>query len=69
MMDDQNSIPSQGEQRQFTEHLRQASDIVRSWPAWKQTVLGGSGGLESGRTQSISGNASQSGMETGIGEC
>lgn len=31
------------EQRQFVEHLEQASRIVQSWPIWKQTVLGNIG--------------------------
>lgn len=35
------SMSATGEQQKFTEHLEQASQIVRSWPAWKQTVLGG----------------------------
>lgn len=29
------------EQQQFAAHLEKASQIVRSWPAWKRTVLGG----------------------------
>jgi hypothetical protein len=24
----------------FTEHLEQASETVRNWPAWKRAVLG-----------------------------
>ena len=35
----QNST-SASEQREFLEHLQQASKIVKSWPVWKQTVLG-----------------------------
>lgn len=31
------------EQRQFVEHLEQASRIVQTWPMWKQTVLGNIG--------------------------
>ena len=26
----------------FTQHLEKSSEIVKSWPAWKQSVLGGS---------------------------
>ena len=26
----------------FIEHLRQASEVVKNWPPWKQTVLGSS---------------------------
>jgi hypothetical protein len=29
------------EQQQFVQHLEQASEIVRSWPLWKQAILGG----------------------------
>jgi len=28
------------DQQHFVEHLEQASQIVRSWPAWKRKVLG-----------------------------
>jgi hypothetical protein len=28
------------EQEQFCEHLDKATEIVRTWPAWKQGVLG-----------------------------
>jgi hypothetical protein len=28
------------DQRHFVEHLERASMIVRSWPAWKRSVLG-----------------------------
>lgn len=31
------------EQRQFIEHLEQASRTVQSWPMWKQTILGSIG--------------------------
>src|SRR4051794_14937990 len=27
--------------RQFADHLDRASEIVRSWPLWKQVVVGG----------------------------
>ena len=36
----QNSSSTNDEQR-FVEHLEQATEIVRSWPLWKQAVLGG----------------------------
>ena len=29
----------------FSEHLKNASSIVRAWPAWKQTILGGEAGM------------------------
>lgn len=37
------STAASTEQRQFVEHLEQASRIVQSWPMWKQTVLGNIG--------------------------
>jgi hypothetical protein len=40
------------EQRQFVEHLEQASRIVQSWPMWKQTVLGNIGAQEACQPQS-----------------
>lgn len=27
--------------KRFSEHLEKASQIVSTWPVWKQTVLGG----------------------------
>ena len=32
-------IPSKIDE--FIEHLRHASKVVQSWPAWKQEILGG----------------------------
>jgi hypothetical protein len=26
---------------QFQKHLERASEVVRTWPVWKQTLLGG----------------------------
>lgn len=58
------SMCSTSEQQQFTEHLEQASQIVRSWPVWKQTVLGGHGTASSSREQaSSSGSLQVSGEE------
>lgn len=39
------------EQRQFVEHLEQATRIVQSWPVWKQTVLGNIGTQENCHTR------------------
>lgn len=40
MTDNRENATSANDQQQFVEHLEQASQIVRSWPAWKQGVLG-----------------------------
>jgi hypothetical protein len=29
------------DRNRFVEHLERASETVRSWPVWKQTILGG----------------------------
>ena len=51
------------EQRQFVEHLEQASRIVQTWPIWKQTILGDIGGGEACQPQS-----SNSGGQTATGD-
>lgn len=40
-MDRKNSASANEGQEQFVKHLEQAAATVRSWPAWKQNVLGG----------------------------
>jgi hypothetical protein len=35
----QKESPSDDQQR-FSEHLKKATEIVRSWPLWKQSLLG-----------------------------
>jgi hypothetical protein len=41
MKESNKSEGARNEERHFVEHLEQASQIVRSWPAWKRAVLGG----------------------------
>ncbi len=41
MSDNKTISPQPEEQDPFMIHLKNASDIVHSWPAWKQAVLGG----------------------------
>jgi hypothetical protein len=40
MHNDETIIPTEDRAR-FVQHLERASDTVRSWPLWKQTILGG----------------------------
>jgi hypothetical protein len=40
-MDRKQTSSSTNDQQRFVEHLEQATKIVRSWPLWKQAVLGG----------------------------
>jgi len=41
MPDNKTISPQREEQDLFMIHLNNASEIVHSWPAWKQAVLGG----------------------------
>ena len=59
MSEKKDSTCSTSEQQQFTEHLEQASQIVRSWPVWKQTVLGGHETANIGREQASSSGSMQ----------
>lgn len=59
MTEKKDSTCSTCEQQQFTEHLEQASQIVRSWPLWKQTVLGGHETASTGREQASSSGSMQ----------
>ncbi len=52
------TTPTAIEQRQFVEHLEQASRIVQSWPMWKQAVLGNigaQGSCQAGNSQTSGG--------------
>ena len=40
MHKDETITPTEDRNR-FVEHLERASETVRSWPVWKQTILGG----------------------------
>jgi hypothetical protein len=40
-MDGTQKLTATEEQRRFVQHLEQATEIVRKWPAWKRAVLGG----------------------------
>lgn len=40
MHSDETPTPCENRDR-FVEHLERASETVRSWPIWKQTILGG----------------------------
>jgi hypothetical protein len=40
-MDRNQTSSSANDQQRFIEHLERATEIVRSWPTWKQAVLGG----------------------------
>lgn len=47
------------EQQHFVEHLEQASQIVRAWPAWKRTVLGQVESPQDAREEQISSSSPQ----------
>ncbi len=39
-MDKKQSPKAKSDQQRFVEHLEKATEIVRSWPQWKQALLG-----------------------------
>ncbi len=40
-MNDEQTATPKDDRSEFVQHLERASETVRSWPAWKQTMLGG----------------------------
>lgn len=40
-MNKDETTPPVEDRDRFVEHLDRASEIVRAWPVWKQTILGG----------------------------
>jgi len=57
MHDSENISPTENRDR-FTEHLEQASETVRAWPRWKQSVLGD---IQASHTSSQTSSVNRSG--------
>lgn len=64
MMPNGHNTGANEDQARFESHLEKASATVRTWPAWKQAILGGFNGCGAGQEQANQGHVADTNQET-----